>query len=437
MKSRAWKWLLGIAAGVAAALGGLLWSLHSRATAVFERHEAEVKIAIAELRARPAEVVRLFDPERPGNGWDALVKALAAAASIPDSDGDEIPAINGMPDFKPDPVKVEAVFLKHAAVVDALREAARYREFRPEYRYEAGSGVDLIDLNAAFRAMRFLSGRATHAHEQGRGKESLESILLGLALAQSVGRDGPTVSFLVQVICEAIIVDALRQILPKHGFQATELESFAGKLDLLHRARRQAAETVAVEEVIVRQTLVDWGLRGTVDGSLGEFRIDRSWRYLFSRRLAYAGALGEFEAYFPEIRRALALPSSRRLEALAELRGRMEASRNPSVSRNSGAFHSMGRRDLEAHLEWTLLRVSTALAWHEVERNGLPGRLEDLVPRYLPEVPSCPVTSTPLRYKDGRLWSVGRNGVDDGGTPGLNGDVMDDTGDVIWTVKRK
>ena len=67
----------------------------------------------------------------------------------------------------------------------------------------------------------------------------------------------------------------------------------------------------------------------------------------------------------------------------------------------------------------------------------VPEKLEDLVPRYLPKIPVCPLTSKPLGYQNGRVWSAGRNGVDDGGVPGKDNDVDAQDGDVVWVIRRE
>ena len=43
----------------------------------------------------------------------------------------------------------------------------------------------------------------------------------------------------------------------------------------------------------------------------------------------------------------------------------------------------------------------------------------------------------PVNKERRRVWSVGKNGKDDGGRPGQNNDVDDQDGDYVWTVKRK
>jgi hypothetical protein len=68
--------------------------------------------------------------------------------------------------------------------------------------------------------------------------------------------------------------------------------------------------------------------------------------------------------------------------------------------------------------------VALALTLYRSDHNGdLPAKLQDLVPAYLPAVPTDPLAAggKPIAYAvDGgrpRVYSVGPNGVDDGGLP--------------------
>lgn len=76
-----------------------------------------------------------------------------------------------------------------------------------------------------------------------------------------------------------------------------------------------------------------------------------------------------------------------------------------------------------SHAEYELSRTAVALAqWkldHEADGPPYPGRLDDLVPEYLPSMPNDPFSDAPLIYErrgDGYLLaSVGQNGIYDGG----------------------
>ncbi|HNQ23944.1 MAG TPA: hypothetical protein PKK06_12705 [Phycisphaerae bacterium] len=80
----------------------------------------------------------------------------------------------------------------------------------------------------------------------------------------------------------------------------------------------------------------------------------------------------------------------------------------------SSYYRSLARRRLAA--------TALAIRWYAVDHGGRPTTLEELVPGYLPAVPLDPLASdgSALRYCPAErrpvLYSVGENGIDDGGT---------------------
>lgn len=68
-----------------------------------------------------------------------------------------------------------------------------------------------------------------------------------------------------------------------------------------------------------------------------------------------------------------------------------------------------------------LLTVELALRCYESEQGRAPAGLEQLVPKYMHRVPSDPFSGKPIIYKpQGTTWllySLGEDGVDDGGKP--------------------
>ena len=67
-----------------------------------------------------------------------------------------------------------------------------------------------------------------------------------------------------------------------------------------------------------------------------------------------------------------------------------------------------------------------------------PASLAELVPTYLPVVPIDPWDGKPLRYAAGppaRVWSVGRDGTDDGGKHAADPDDESQPGDFAITIQ--
>lgn len=78
----------------------------------------------------------------------------------------------------------------------------------------------------------------------------------------------------------------------------------------------------------------------------------------------------------------------------------------------------------EFDVELAGTRLLVALHRYRRANDALPGGLDELVPAYLPAVPSDPFDGAPFRYcrEQGIVYSVGWNGVDNGGDPGIFGD---------------
>jgi hypothetical protein len=75
--------------------------------------------------------------------------------------------------------------------------------------------------------------------------------------------------------------------------------------------------------------------------------------------------------------------------------------------------------------------VAVALERFRYLHGRYPDELHELAPAFLAEVPSDPYTAQPLRYQgtgadQPRLWSVGADGRDDGGTAGS---------DEVWLLR--
>jgi len=68
--------------------------------------------------------------------------------------------------------------------------------------------------------------------------------------------------------------------------------------------------------------------------------------------------------------------------------------------------------------------TAIALKRYQLKHGYYPADLNSLVPEFVPAVPLDPVDGQPLRYRPNAdetflLYSVGENGVDDGGDPSL------------------
>jgi hypothetical protein len=93
-----------------------------------------------------------------------------------------------------------------------------------------------------------------------------------------------------------------------------------------------------------------------------------------------------------------------------------------------------------SHAETEMMRLALALERHQLEHGTLPPSLDALIPAHLPAVAEDPFSGRPLRYRrldhGYLLYSVGPDGVDDGGRPRDAKDKQQKTWDIPFTVER-
>lgn len=95
------------------------------------------------------------------------------------------------------------------------------------------------------------------------------------------------------------------------------------------------------------------------------------------------------------------------------------------------SLKSMSTSDQQHAMMETLLQTHLALRAYQLDNDQLPVGLTDLVPTYLKQVPTDSFSQQSLIYRPTnqgyQLYSVGANGVDDGGvesTNGSDGDIL-------------
>lgn len=85
------------------------------------------------------------------------------------------------------------------------------------------------------------------------------------------------------------------------------------------------------------------------------------------------------------------------------------------------AFSHLSRSVYQIQARRDAAIIAIALELYRREHGKLPTTLGELTPRYLPRVPADPFDGQPLRYRligsRAVVYSIGTDGVDDGGTP--------------------
>jgi len=443
VKRKPWKIVLGMTGTMVLVLGLLAGDAHRRAAATLAWYRADLEKRTAEFRAR--------DPARPspagegleGNAWDHYGPALKAIADVPDELADLVPEIEGVVDPEekpPDDHALHNLFREYSRPLEDLERGTRCRTVKPPgISFEPSAS---IPASEALRTEKWMAGIISHSHRMGLEREGLAAARTALAFSQDFGRSGLLIHSLIQCVGESITTFALQDVLSSHGISVPELVAFADALDRLAAGRPDFLDCWPGEVIYAEQQLLNlpWEAFDNSGFSLGSpprrTRLP-SWRCLFSREITRAQALG---LLIPRLTQAMALrglPPWERVAAAPPHSKDSESVGNLMADALSVSVWNVVHRDAVTLLGRVLLRVSVAIAWYEGERGRYPERLEDLVPRFLSKVPVCPLTGLPLRYQGGKVWSVGKNRVDDGGTPDPQDLEEGGTGDVVWRLGRR
>lgn len=95
----------------------------------------------------------------------------------------------------------------------------------------------------------------------------------------------------------------------------------------------------------------------------------------------------------------------------------------------------------ETYTRQQLTLLAAALKLHRVEHGAYPATLDALDPELLESLPTDPFTNRPFRYQrrgEGfALWSLGPNGIDDGGTDARGHFVDGEHAPVDWYNERE
>jgi len=417
-------------------VGAILLAAHRHATEVFTKQEVESLLLMQALKEQKTTCPAVFGKQVPGNGWKALLKALRGFRDIPDEELHAIPEVSGrFPAENDDFETLEEIFTEHGSILDDLRFALRHSEMDPEYDYAQDLNGQLAIIPDPIPAAQFVTGAAGFYHRMGQNERAVELFKMGLGLAQSIARKGPLYQILHQGVCEDWIIEGWRKVLESsHPLSAADLDRAALGIEALWQSRTRLPEAYRVEGVIRPYTLAEMGLHGYDPSMFDRWTIGRSWRFWFSRRLAYADALPTIRRFFDEVQPLFALPMGERKVAACTIEEEIQRSTNPLVPITAPPLVNLSKLEAIRATSWTLMRVATALACSQAEKGSMPEALKELVPRYLRIVPESPLSGRPLGYSSGKVWSSGVDGIDHGGKRSPKKDDEDPGYDIVWSV---
>ena len=342
-----------------------------------------------------------------------------------------------------------------------LHEAVdRPHWYLPMLEHPDGYLTNTFVINDYRMAAKILLASICHRIQQGDGEGAKRDIVLGYRLAHRVAGEGFAIDYLVALAMRAIVNAAAFDIVKYGEFAPDELKAirraiaqlppFPDYISAIERDRFVALDSICnqdrsrrdLEELLghffisssppedemlprllrvrLQHNIAMRAVNETCDRTLSTLKtttgLDRR-----NRLRSYADAyerrrdrlMERLNSQWGQVT-LLLMGQARRRRLFSEMHGQM-------TSAVMAANIEDSRLSLRVNND--LLLTGLALAEYRARRGEYPERLEALAPDYLDAVPNDRFlpTPTPLTYRRHEngfsLYSVGRNGVDDGGRP--------------------
>jgi len=410
-------------------VGVAVWRAHAGADATIERHRRELAVDLALLAAVPRTRPALLEPGLPGNAYDVYAPVIAALTA---------PGAGGGAGFQfPKPGRYLEVLDAHRADLTRWDEALRMACEAPLPPVLGGPPVPALRSQATLDVVTLQRNGVGEWLAAGRSEDALAAALRVIVLGADVRRSLGVHASMGGMSNEARGREMLGIVLRDGMLSADALARAARVLDALDAHRASLGDRLLAEAPFARGARI--AMAGGEKPSSSVRDPLRGWRWLWSRRIFYATALDEGEALRQRTLVAYGRPLSAWRSTCAEVLAMFENSEHPELSGWGVGSTEAWTVKMEARerMIGTLHRVAVAVARFVAERARAPASLADLVPAYLPSIPICPASGEPLRWSAAalRLWSIGGDGKDDGGSPALGDVDLDVSGDFVLEIR--
>jgi|GEM_PF-6946077 len=390
---RLWPWALLLLPLTAA--GYFLWrGRQADAESIREQRERSAGEQ-AEIVARPRGRAALVEPATPGEATAVVAAFLEAVQALPEAVRAVVEDhVRGDDDATPE---LAALVAEHHEPILRLEPLLTVWSTPPPPQF--GSVEAGADIERFMPGTRWIELAADVAILGGAAERALELALLEIAYGSEVAWGGHQVHDLTGAGIHKRGIRHLAAALAMAPVDAATARRARHALERLELARIPAADVVAIECASLRLLLLDPGT--SWDQTEDDYFRRPTLEALDGARDDLLAALAEEDA----------VATIRRVQELA-------AGPAPALLKMVMVVFPIWAAERANVVAW--LRVArTALAVAEfVALEGVPpATLEALVPGLLPSAPVDPWSGTPLRYRPGAVWSIGRNGTDQGGVP--------------------
>jgi hypothetical protein len=350
--------------------------------------------------------------------------------------------------------EIEAALAEDSEALKLLSHITNGTMFDFNLDYKGGfDKIKILYLSSLKRAAQKLSAAAMDDLHRGDTASAVKNISAMLALVNGESNDRLIISELVRIAIAQMGVAATWDVLQATSVSDEDLTQLQQNWQSLEFTA-SLEQTMMFERLTSLQELAQvrnssekfdelWGEFYAPDAPLQKTEnmfpspIRRSlfwrkwdelrWRWFWSY-LDEARGLQAFQVVVDATQMAETNKSFQSVQsfALAKLKLDQNSSddlRNYSVQ-SATALYSALRRAINVEAAQNVVITAIALKRYELRHHQLPATLDQLTPDLLQAVPVDYMDGQPLRYRlnaDGTflLYSVGENGVDDGGDPSL------------------
>jgi len=320
--------------------------------------------------------------------------------------------------------------------LDLLYRAAMLPPGRYVLDYTQGIQIEAPHTTDIRWNVRLLRMDAVHAALNNDPGRAYEALVAAMAVVRILDNEPVLIIQMLRCSCVGIIFDTFREVLVRVEFTEEQLarlqEWFADAYDPNAVYNALIAERVFGIMAFKSPALLaaddkDWENEAyaasilEVAAALGFYR--REWDRYFSGMEELIAAL---RMPYPEARKACD-----RLQNRLHFRNPSERSRRreqrrysplPGLTKTLYSFARLPETAARDRARSALGTAAAAIERYRLAAGDFPETLQALVPAYLPAVPEDPIDLQPMRYRCGEeacvVYSIGTNGVDDGGKPG-------------------
>ena len=330
-----------------------------------------------------------------GNAWDDYNKAFAA---IPRP---TMKSINDAYNARVmlEPKKLAELLAPGEAAADDFRKGTRRRQGAYPIVWEDGFTGKSPSMFDCQTLGNFAALRARHLMDEAKPREAAEVMLDTCRFAQDLATNTFMIFHWIAGGIRQVALDELRSILKSKDLSREDLLAIARELDQAAREWPDPGDAATNDALAAGYELLKpWALREPeLRASIGE-----SWRFGFSRALAEADAFDELRQLARQFAGISRQPWSEANRVAHELEERIHRGPNPLTDRLIQWSANNFQMDRELRTQLQLIRIAVRF-----RATGEVVALDD------------PFGTNLRTQRDGdrlKLWSVGPDGVDDGGS---------------------